>query len=196
MARRIAGRLRSCGALPACVVRFVPRAVAPQCVQDASELACDRNGGDVLAAPLFYRRCPLGDALEQAAKKRKLAHITPNDLRRTCATRLLAAGVSFELAAKVLGHVNSKMLQEVYGQLTGEELGHLIEGQIAQQAGPETSHPKNPDHQDEQSDDSEPVDIAAVAPPGLEPGLHVWTRILNRVAGTQECTIWLGFCTA
>ena len=45
------------------VVGFVPRAVAPQRVQDASELARDRNRCDVFAPSPFDLRSPLGDGI-------------------------------------------------------------------------------------------------------------------------------------
>jgi hypothetical protein len=40
-------------------------------------------------------------------------------------------GVAFPLAAKVMGHASTFMLQKVYGQLDTEDVGRLINGRIA-----------------------------------------------------------------
>jgi integrase len=45
------------------------------------------------------------------------AHVTPNDLRRTCATWLRQAGVPLELLAAVLGHADTRMAARVYAEL-------------------------------------------------------------------------------
>ncbi len=47
---------------------------------------------------------------------------SPNDLRRTCATWLRAAGASPDLIAPVLGHADTRMVERVYGRLPLEDL--------------------------------------------------------------------------
>ena len=53
--------------------------------------------------------------------------LSANDLRRTAATWLLQRGVDTYLISKVLGHVDTKMLERVYGQLDFEGVGRLIQ---------------------------------------------------------------------
>lgn len=59
-----------------------------------------------------------------------LAPVSANDLRRTCATWLLAEGASFDDVAKVLGHVDTRMLHRVYGRISTDELRARLQGQI------------------------------------------------------------------
>jgi len=47
---------------------------------------------------------------------------SPNDLRRTCATWLRAAGASPDLIAPVMGHADTRMVERVYGRLPVEDL--------------------------------------------------------------------------
>jgi integrase len=60
-----------------------------------------------------------------------VAPFSSNDLRRTCATWLVERGVPLNLAAKVLGHSSTLMLQKVYGQLDHEDVGRLINERVA-----------------------------------------------------------------
>lgn len=57
-------------------------------------------------------------------------HISPNDLRRTTGRQLRARGVEPQLLAAVLGHVDGRMVEKVYGRLAPEELAHLLDGRI------------------------------------------------------------------
>lgn len=68
----------------------------------------------------------VGRKLKRAGK----ATASSNDLRRTCATRLILAGVPFPVVSKILGHVNSVMLERVYAKLKTGELGSLLESHI------------------------------------------------------------------
>lgn len=52
----------------------------------------------------------------------KIRRCSPNDLRRTCATWLRAAGVSPELIAPAMGHADTRMVERVYGRLPVEDL--------------------------------------------------------------------------
>lgn len=61
-----------------------------------------------------------------ACRAAYVAPFSTNDLRRTAATWLVKRGVPLYLAAKVLGHANTNMLQKVYGQLDTADVGRLI----------------------------------------------------------------------
>jgi integrase len=97
---------------------------------------------------LPFAESGIAKSLAYWTKKLGLRHASPNDLRRTCATRLVAHGVSFDVAATIMGHVGTGMLRLVYAKLSGIQLRDLA---TAQSCGTETSQ-------------------STVAPPGLEPG--------------------------
>lgn len=80
--------------------------------------------------------------LKRVCAKLELQPATANDLRRTCATWLLADGASFDDVAKVMGHVDTRMLHKVYGRIGAEELRSRLQAQlglsstaVAEQAG-------------------------------------------------------------
>lgn len=52
-----------------------------------------------------------------ARLKPKLAKVTPNDLRRTFCSWLANAGVSTLVAARLMGHTSTRMVERVYAQL-------------------------------------------------------------------------------
>lgn len=52
--------------------------------------------------------------------------LSPNDLRRTCATWLRERGASTENIAGILRHVDARMVERVYGKLAPKELGESI----------------------------------------------------------------------
>jgi integrase len=90
--------------------------------------------GDVWEAALAwlqehggFEETTIAHALTYWTAKLGMDHASPNDLRRTCASRLVAHRVPFDVAGKVLGHASVNMLYRVYGQLTGEQLRELIE---------------------------------------------------------------------
>lgn len=56
-------------------------------------------------------------SIKKAALKVGLDGLSPNDLRRTFATRLRQQGVPPYLIAGVLGHADSRMVERVYGRL-------------------------------------------------------------------------------
>lgn len=57
--------------------------------------------------------------------------VSANDLRRSLATWLLFRGVDTYLVSKILGHVDTKMLERVYGQIDASGVGTLIEARLA-----------------------------------------------------------------
>jgi len=65
--------------------------------------------------------------LALACERARVPAVTPNDLRRTCATILRHEEVEPHLLAIMLGHRDSRMVERVYGRLSAEALGNLIE---------------------------------------------------------------------
>jgi integrase len=65
--------------------------------------------------------------LERALAQVKLPHLSPNDLRRTCATWLVEAGVPNSVVARYLGHADTRMVDRVYGRASPQALGRLME---------------------------------------------------------------------
>ena len=74
-----------------------------------------------------FSETAIAKSLAYWAAKLGLEHLSPNDLRRTCASRMVSRGIPFDTAAKVLGHSGTQMLFRVYGQLTGEQLRELCD---------------------------------------------------------------------
>jgi len=72
--------------------------------------------------PMFKPWTNVRRDLHQACDVAKIPHCSPNDLRRTCATWLRAAGASPDLIAPVMGHADSRMVERVYGRLPIEDL--------------------------------------------------------------------------
>ena len=80
---------------------------------------------------MFFRpwsnvRRDLADACERA----KIEKVTPNDLRRTCATWLRQSEVEPHLIASVLGHTDSRMVERVYGRLPPESLKSALQSRV------------------------------------------------------------------
>lgn len=65
--------------------------------------------------------------LAVACRAAGIVAVTPNDLRRTCATILRQQDVEPHLLAVMLGHRDSRMVERVYGRISAEALGNLIE---------------------------------------------------------------------
>jgi len=72
--------------------------------------------------PLFTPWLNVRRDLHQACERAKIPAVSPNDLRRTCATWLRAQGAPPHLIAPVLGHVDSRMVERVYGRLPTDQL--------------------------------------------------------------------------
>jgi integrase len=82
------------------------------------------------AGKLFRAWPNVGRELPAACKALGLEPLTPNDLRRTTATWLRAAGVEPSLVAAVLRHADSRMVERVYGRIRGETVGALIRDRL------------------------------------------------------------------
>jgi len=65
-----------------------------------------------------------------ACKRAGIPRCSPNDLRRTCATWLRAAGVPPDLIAPVMGHADTRMVERVYGRLPVQVLARRIAAAI------------------------------------------------------------------
>lgn len=68
--------------------------------------------------------------LAVACRLHGLPRVTWNDLRRTFCSLLVQAGCAPHLAAKLMRHKSTAMVDRVYGRQTVESLTHLIEAQI------------------------------------------------------------------
>lgn len=77
---------------------------------------------DKRRALLFERWHAVRRDLALACKRAGIAPVTPNDLRRTCATWLRGSGVPPSTIAVVLGHRDSRMVERVYGRLPVDAL--------------------------------------------------------------------------
>jgi hypothetical protein len=79
---------------------------------------------------------------------------SPNDLRRTFATWLRAAGAPTELIAPTMGHADTRMVERVYGRLSPDDLRRRIMASVGDLAVTRVCQTPwtSPDH----SDDSPP----------------------------------------
>jgi len=66
--------------------------------------------------------------LREACKRAGIPPCSPNDLRRTFATWLRAAGAPTDLIAPVMGHADTRMVERVYGRLAPSDLRRRIVG--------------------------------------------------------------------
>jgi hypothetical protein len=66
--------------------------------------------------------------LREACKRAGIPPCSPNDLRRTFATWLRAAGAPTDLIAPVMGHADTRMVERVYGRLAPSDLRRRIDG--------------------------------------------------------------------
>jgi integrase len=74
--------------------------------------------------------------LAAACKKLGIAHVSPNDCRRTYSKWLRTAGIELNLIAPGMGHKDDRMLQRVYAQLEPDELVALVEKRVGKERGP------------------------------------------------------------
>lgn len=73
-----------------------------------------------------------------------IPRVTWNDLRRTFCSLLVQAGVAPHLAAKLMRHKTTAMVDRVYGRQTVGSLAHLIEAQIREPSVNHNPGPKGP----------------------------------------------------
>jgi len=77
--------------------------------------------------------------LRAACAKLEIPRCSPNDLRRTCATWLRAAGTPPHLIAPLMGHADSRMVERVYGRLEPVTLAKLTDSSRARSSQPRTA---------------------------------------------------------
>ena len=98
--------------------RFVPIAGQAAMTLLSHAVTNAQGEGGMLFQPWTNHRRDIADACKRASIER----CSPNDLRRTFATWLRRAGISPDLIAPAMGHVDSRMVERVYGRLTPEQL--------------------------------------------------------------------------
>jgi hypothetical protein len=77
-----------------------------------------------------------GQVTEQEIAER-FPKVTPNDLRRTHATWLRAAGIETSLLGRQLRHKDGRMAERLYGRLAPDDLVSVLEERLApRQKGP------------------------------------------------------------
>jgi len=74
--------------------------------------------------------------LHEACERAGIAPVSPNDLRRTCATWLRQGGVEPHLIAAMLGHTDSRMVERVYGRLPVESLARALRERLGEPERP------------------------------------------------------------
>lgn len=99
------------------------RRVVPVVLPDCRRLLVGALMAPVRKDGLLFGRWhnPTRD-LALACELAGVPRVTPNDLRRTHAHWLRAAGIDPSLIAPVMGHVDSRMVERVYGRLEPHEL--------------------------------------------------------------------------
>ncbi len=75
---------------------------------------------------LFLRWGNVRRDLREACKRALIRPCSPNDLRRTFATWLRAAGAPTDFIAPVMGHADTRMVERVYGRLAPSDLRRRI----------------------------------------------------------------------
>lgn len=76
--------------------------------------------------------------LPERCEAAQIARITPNDLRRTVATRLIESGVDAYTVAKITRHATLGMLKRVYDKSNVAATRELIDGPAAKRTGTKT----------------------------------------------------------
>src|SRR4029077_14279251 len=100
------------------VPEFVLNELAQQCKGKApGELVLPgRDGG--------YRSPPESSTgwFQAAVKRAKVQKITPHDLRHTCASLAVSAGVNVLALQRMLGHTSAKVTLDTYADLFDDDL--------------------------------------------------------------------------
>ena len=75
-------------------------------------------------------REPTPKEMEELRRRFAFPPISPNDLRRTCATWLRQHQTEPHLIGSFLGHKDSRMAERVYGRIPVESLGAALSGRV------------------------------------------------------------------
>lgn len=81
--------------------------------------------------------------LTNACKRLGLPNLTPNDLRRSVAHWLRAAGVPLDQVADIFGHASTQMIERIYGVRDSDELAAAVNRSLGHKV-PKTSTTKPP----------------------------------------------------
>jgi integrase len=84
--------------------------------------------GDMLLQPWVASN--LNDTLRRVCEAVGAPRLSANDFRRGLASWLIQAGVAPNLVAFMLGHTSTAMVERVYGKMTAEAAGSLIESTL------------------------------------------------------------------
>jgi integrase len=123
--------------------------------------------GGVFFLPWQNVRRDLGAACERLG----MPSCSPNDLRRTCAKWLRAAGVAPHLLAPLFGQADSRMAERVYGRLEPAELAVLLGESLGRTVAPVQQIGPDPAIRGGLAGHREVANPLKMAPwPGLEPG--------------------------
>ena len=100
------------------VPQFVLTELARQCEDKGpTDLVFDGRGGKYLR-----RSNTVTGWFQAAVKKAKVQTITPHDLRHTCASLSVSAGVNVLALQRMLGHESAKMTLDTYADLFDDDL--------------------------------------------------------------------------
>jgi integrase len=100
------------------VPEFVLSELAQQCKNKAtSDLVFAGRGGGYLPRPKSATGW-----FQSAVKRAKVQSITPHDLRHTCASLAVSAGVNVLALQRMLGHTSAKMTLDTYADLFDDDL--------------------------------------------------------------------------
>jgi integrase len=100
------------------VAQFVLDELSVQCKDKArDELVFPGRDGGCLPRPKSSTGW-----FQAAVKKAKVQKITPHDLRHTCASLAVAAGVNVLALQRMLGHMSAKMTLDTYADLFDDDL--------------------------------------------------------------------------
>ena len=78
--------------------------------------------------------------LPDLCRRAEIPELTPNDLRRTAATRLIEAGVNPYIVIKITRYNSLAMLQKVYDRASVKATRELIDGKPPEETGTKTVH--------------------------------------------------------
>jgi len=96
-------------------------------------MACERTG--VCDDCLTTREKRPQNGCEACARLIAVPRVSANDLRRTHGMWLRASGVEPNLIGEVLGHVDGRMVERVYGKITPEDLSALLVQRVSKGGG-------------------------------------------------------------
>ncbi len=115
--------------------------------------------------------------LALACRRSDIERCSSNDLRRTFATWMRIEGLPTDILGATLGHVDSRMVERVYGRLSPDQL--IARVRTALGDGPPVDQTPSVSADREDPSDSE------TAPEPLETGSDCWTRTSDPVINSH-----------